>query len=359
LTDDALRRLRESSQQLHRPRRRSAVDLIRHLVGVQAQVSSAPTLALRARTGGLTAERVQSARVRDRSIVRTWAMRGTLHVVAADDYGWLIPLVIEPRVANAHRRLRQEQVSAEHAARAVGLIRRMLERDGPLTRPEIAERLRRHGIRTDGQAIAHLVWLTAAEQTICFGPDRGGEETYVLVHDWLGEHEPMDRDAALAELAVRYLSSHAPADPADLAFWSGVRVVDAKRGWRSIEDRLVEVRTPRGSAWTLGSKKAEAPRNLIRLLPAFDEYLLGWKDRGVITPASHHFQINRGGGWIPPVVLADGRVVGTWSSNRTADRIRLEIQPFSRLAPAVRRAAGVEAKDIAAFLDTPVELVFG
>lgn len=281
-------------------------------------------------------------------------MRGTLHVVSADDYGWLIPLVIEPRVANAHRRLRQEQVPTEHAARAVGLIQRMLERDGPLTRPEIADRLRRRRIRTDGQAIAHLVWLAAAEQTICFGPDRGGEETYVLVRDWIGKPEPRDRDAALAELAVRYLSSHAPAEPADLAFWSGIRLTDAKRGWRRIRDRLTEVRTPRGSAWTLRSRKAEAPRNLVRLLPAFDEYLLGWKDRGVIAPASHHFKINRGGGWIRPVVLADGRVVGTWRTKPAGNALRLDVNPFADLSSAVRRGIVRETVELSASLGTAV-----
>jgi hypothetical protein len=360
VNDDALRRHREASQLLHRPSRRSAVDVVRHLVGVQAQVVSASALAMRARTPGLTTERVRDARNRDRSIVRTWAMRGTLHLVAAEDYGWLIPMVTEPRVANADRRLHQEGVSREHAGRAVRSIERMLEREGPLTRPEIADRLRRRGIRTDGQAIAHLVWLAAASGSICFGPDRGKDETYALVRDWLGEPERMEPDAALAELAVRYLASHAPAEPDDLGSWSGVRLSHVKRGWKSIEDRLVEVATTRGSAWALRSRKNQAgPGGLVRLLPAFDEYLMGWKDRDLVAPAAHRSQINRGGGWLHPVVLADGRAVGTWRTTPTADHVLVQVRPFAELSPAVRRKIREEAADIAAFLGTPIEVSFG
>src|SRR4029077_15147612 len=103
----------------------------------------------------------------------------------------------------------EEGVPADQPAKAVRLIARMLERDGPLIRSEIADRLRRQGIRTDRHAIAHLVWVAGARRVICFAPDRVGEQCYVLVRDWLGELKPMDRDAALAELAVRYLTAHA------------------------------------------------------------------------------------------------------------------------------------------------------
>jgi hypothetical protein len=330
---------------------------VRHLTGVQAQVLSAASLALRARTEGLTLQKIDGARLHDRSIVLTWAMRGTLHLIAAEDYGWLVPLVTEPSVPNAHRRLRQEGVSGGQPARAVGLIERMLERGEPLTRPEITERLRRHRIRAEGQAIAHLVWLAAAEGVICHGPDRDGERSFVLVRDWLGEPKPIEREAALAELAVRYLTAHGPAELADLSFWSGIRLGDARRAWRSIEDRLVEVHTARGALWSLRSQAEKAPRGVVRLLPSFDEYLLGWKDREPVVPAEHWKKINRGGGWLHPVIVADGRAVGTWSAERTAKALRLALRPFSRLAPAMHRKAAQDAEDLGRFLRTTVEPV--
>jgi hypothetical protein len=281
-------------------------------------------------------------------------MRGTLHLIAADDHAWLMPLVIGRRVANARRRLRQEGVTGSQPAKAVRSIERMLARDGPLLRSEIAERLQREGIRTAGQAIAHLVWLAAAEGAICYGPDRGGERCFVLVRDWL---EPpatkkTDPEAALHELAVRYLRAHAPAEPADLATWSGLAPADARRAWRGVEDRLVEVPSDRGPRWALRRAFPSPSNEVVRLLPAFDEYLLGWKDRQLIAPVSRWKTIHRGGGWLHPVVLIDGRAVGTWSAERTADGLQVEVSSFGPLDRTLRRRIDEDGQDIGRFLKT-------
>jgi hypothetical protein len=360
LTDEQVRRSRTAAQLLHRPGRRSVVDLVSHLAGVQAQVLSGASLALRARRAGLTAVAVDRARTRDRSIVLCWAMRGTLHLIAADDHAWLVPLVIERRIANAHRRLRQEGVTGSQPEKAVQSIERMLWREGPLLRSEIAERLQSQGTRTEGQAIAHLVWLAAAEGTICYGPDRGGERCFVLVRDWLGRPatEKMDSEAALMELAVRYLRAHAPAEPADLAAWSGTAPAEARRAWRGIDDRLVEVATDRGPRWTLRHGISPPSKEVVGLLPAFDEYLLGWTDRQLIASASRWKAIQRGGGWLHPVVLVDGRAVGTWSSERAAGAVRIEVSPFGSLTRTLRPRIDHEARDIGRFLKTEARATY-
>ena len=174
-----LRRARLGAQLLHRPRRRAAAEVVRHLTGVQAQMLPAAELGLHVRSGGLTRARIDRARLRDRSIVRTWVMRGTLHLIASDDHGWLVPLLAEPGIANARRRLAQEGVSPSQTDRAVPLIERMLADHGPMTRREIAERLARRRIPVQGQAIAHLVWMAAATGAIVYGPDRDGDSCFV------------------------------------------------------------------------------------------------------------------------------------------------------------------------------------
>jgi Winged helix DNA-binding domain len=355
LSDQGLRRARASAQGLQSAGRLAAVDLVRHLTGVQAQVLSAAGLALRARTQGLEAEHVRRARLEERSVVMTWAMRGTLHLIAAEDYGWLIPLVIQPRLANATRRLQEEGVPADQPPKAVRLIEAMLDREGPLTRREIADRLRRQGIVTGGQAIAHLVWLAAGQGVICYGPDRGGEQCFVLVRDWLAPSQPKDREVALAELALRYLQAHGPAEPADLAFWSGLRQAEARLAWQAVQHRLVAVETRSGTLWALPGQPDAAAAVPVRLLPVFDEYLLGWRNRHFAVQSEHWRRINRGGGWLHPVVLHDGRAVGTWATARTSTTLQLEVRPFDRLAPSVARGALAEARDVGRFLDVPVE----
>jgi hypothetical protein len=287
-------------------------------------------------------------------------MRGTLHLLAAEDHAWLVPLVIERRIANAHRRLRQESVTGNQPTKAVRSIERMLAREGPLLRSEIAERLQSQGFRTEGQAIAHLVWLAAAEATICYGPDRGGERCFVLVRDWLGRPttKKLDPETALQELAVRYLRAHAPAEPADLAAWSGIAPIEARRAWRGIDDRLVEVATDRGPRWTLRRAISLPSNEVVGLLPALDEYLLGWKDRQLIASASAWKTIQRGGGWLHPVVLVDGRAMGTWSSERTTDGLDVDVNPFEPLRPMLRRGIDEEARDIGRFLKTEARTTY-
>jgi hypothetical protein len=354
LADQEVLRLRLAAQRLHRQGRPSVPDLVRHLGGVQAQILPPSGLALGVRSNNLTKAAVDRARLQDRSIVLNWAMRGTLHLLAAEDHGWLLPLLLQPDVANAHRRLLQEGMPAGQTAPALVLIERMLS-EGPLTRPEIAERLEQSGIHTQGQAIAHLVWLAAATGRTCFGPERGGRPTYVLVRDWLGETKPRERGDPLQELAVRYLAAHGPATPEDLAFWSGVRLGEARSAWKAIAGRLVEVATAGGPRWRLRGKPKPAAAGLVRLLPAFDEYPLGWRDRGLIAAPENWKTVNRGGGWIYPVVLHDGRLIGTWRSAVKGSQMTVKVMPFVTLEPAVEQGLETERARLAKFLGRPVE----
>ena len=321
--------------------------MVRHLTGVQAQMPAAAEIALHARSEGITHARIDRARLRDRSIVRTWAMRGTLHLIASEDHGWMVPLLVQPGVAKALRRIDQEGVSQSQAASAVPLIGRMLADHGPMTRREIAERLVRRGIPVKGQAIAHLVWMAAATGTIVYGPDRDSDTCFVDTADWLGDPPaPRDRDASLRELAIRYLRAHGPASPRDLAAWSGLGLRDAKRAWSSIADRLVPFSDTRDATWTLRGARIAEPEDVVRLLPGFDEYLLGWRDRSFALAPKWARSVNRGGGMIRPVLIVDGRVEATW---RTVDQ-RPQLEPFEPLTPSTRRRVAAESTDVERFL---------
>jgi hypothetical protein len=339
--------MRLAAQLLHRPAGRAPVDVVRHLVGLQAQAPLAAELGVRARSRRTTLADVERALLEERSVVRTWAMRGTMHLVPADDVGWLLPLTVAPSVGQARRRLEEEGVSWPTAQRAVRLIEEMLAEEGPHTRPEIAERLRRRRVRTAGQATWHLTWLAAARGVCCYGPNRGGRPSFVLLRDWIGRPSALDRDRALAELAIRYLAGHGPAGPEDLAAWSGLRAADVRRAWDLVADRLVEVETEGVTRWRVKGRRIEAPSDLVRLLPMFDAYLLGWRSRELVLAERDRRRVVPGGGMIHQAVLVDGMVRGTWSADVDGDGLRISVGP--RPTGRLRNALQAEAEDVARF----------
>ena len=351
-----LRLLRQDAQLLSRRRKLPAVDVVRHLLGVQAQIYAASHLAVRARSPVPTSADVETAVTEDRSLVWTWAMRGTLHLITAEDYGWLMPLTVRPSTANALRRLAQEGVAGDRAERAVRLTESAVAKHGHLSRADIAEQVSKKGIRIKGQAAAHLVWLASARGLICHGPLHDGKRHFVLVSDWLGHRESQPFGAAINELALRYLKSHGPASPEDLARWAGISITDARAGWAQLAGRIRAVSTNRSGLSMLRSQETAVPDSVMRLTPAFEEFLLGWKSRAFCVSKAVEREIIPGGGVLRPTVLRGGKVVGTWSLQRGPRRSQIRIQSFTRLSVADQDALGAEVKDIARFLDGEVVL---
>jgi hypothetical protein len=299
---------------------------VRRLLAVQAQDLRSARLAIRARTAGVTAAEVDRL-LADGSLVVGWLLRGTLHLVPAEDYWWLHTLTAPTRLTTNRRRLGQEGVSSGDARRALEIVERVLAADGPLTRPELAERLSRAGIRAEGQATHHLLMLAALRGVAVLGPPRGDRQAFVLAREWLGPVRTVDRSTALGELARRYLAGHAPAAPEDLARWSGLPLRDVRRLPSASFDDVAASPPP-------------------RLLPAFDPYLLGWKDRSFAVPAKRARQVHPGGGVLRAVATVGGEAAGTW-------RLRggqVELEPFSPLRPEDEAALAAEAEDVARFL---------
>jgi hypothetical protein len=348
LQADATRLARARSQYLLEERLTGPAEAVGAVAGIQAQEPVAAALSIRVRTTGLTRADVDRALVEERSIVRLWAMRGTIHLVAAEDAAWLVDLFGPLAVRASHRRLEQLGVATADHPRAVSLIRTALAEDGPLTRAELMQHLAPAGITTDGQAAAHLPQLAALEGHVCFGPMRGSKDTYALVQDQVPKTAPrLDRETALAELARRHVAAYGPAAPRDLAAWSGLPLRDARAGWQLIARELAEVDAAGERAWVPArdaARAAEPPPSppLVRMLPAFDTYLLGYRDRAIAVPAQHSARVWPGGGIIRPTVVENGLAVGTW--RRAGARVTVE--PFATAEPAVEE----ELADIARFL---------
>jgi hypothetical protein len=342
----SLRVRRAAAQLLHRPGRAKADDVVRRVLAVQAQDLRSARLALRARAEGLRAADVDGALTDERSLVVGWLGRGTLHLVAAEDYPWLLALTAPPRLAANKRRLGQEGVSPDDAERAIAVVEAALADEGPLTRAELAQRLAARGMRTAGQATPHLLMLAALRGIAVLGPLRGDRQAFALARDWLGEASGADRDVALAELARRYLAAHGPATDADLAAWAGLPLGDARTGLRAIASELAD--GGRDGLVDLAARGAVPDHIPPRLLPAFDPYLLGWKDRAFAVPQRHAKRIHPGGGMLRAAATVDGLVVGTW----TLPRGRPKLDLFSRVTRPGAAALQAEADEIAAFVAT-------
>jgi Winged helix DNA-binding domain len=306
---------------------------VARLLAVQAQDLRAARLALRARGAATRAGDVDTA-LGDGSLLVAWLMRGTLHLVASEDFRWLHALTARQIAASGPRRLGQLGVSDGVAERAVALIERTLARDGPQTRAQLAERLRAAGLPTEGQVTPHLLGRAAARGRIAIGA--GG------AFRWLGPPgRPPDRAAALAELARRYLRGHGPATATDLAAWSGLSLGDARAGLAAIAADLESD----GDLVDLAGRPP-APVPPPRLLPAFDPYLLGWRDRSFAVAPEHARRVHPGGGIVRATAIARGRAVGTWSLRGG----RVGLEAFAPLPPRVEAALRREAAAVERFV---------
>lgn len=339
---------------------------MRDVFAVPAQDLRASRLAIRPRSVGLDLQAVIRACNQERSVVRTWAMRGTLHMAAAEDVTWLVGL-LGPQIAAADRRRRLQlgldDDLSDRALRAIGSI---LTASGPLTRAELVAQLARRGVKIDPStnAAAHLCSYAAARGLICRGPDREDDEpTYVLLDEWIDRRRKTGPKDAPAELARRYLAAYGPAGPEDFAAWAGMTVVQARQAFTALASHLLEVEVAGQPSWMLATARRQLDaldgrrrRPSVRLLGAFDPYLLGYRSRDLALAPRFAKRIQAGGGWIHPAVTVDGLVVGTWRQQRRGPQLAIQIQP---LEPVDRRLAPVletEASDLGRFLGTPAAL---
>jgi hypothetical protein len=340
-TDPSMIAERLTAQLLAGPPAGDPVTVTERLLAVQGQDPRGARLAIRARTAGLSAADVDRALTEDRSLLITWLNRGTLHLIRSEDYPWLQALTTPPLLAGNARRLAQEGVAAAAAERGVAVIARSLADEGPLTRVQLRERIDAAGVRTEGQALVHLLMLACLRGIAVRGPMIGRQHAYVLVRDWLGESGPVDRDRALAELARRYLFGHGPAADRDLAKWAGLPLRDARAGLSAIATELDE---REDGLLDIAGRAAPAELPPPRLLGSFDPVLLGWVSREWLLDS--HKAVITVNGLFRPFALVDARAVATWSM--PSGRVLLD--PFDRLTRKRAAALHADALDVARYL---------
>jgi hypothetical protein len=358
---EQLRAARAAAQLLAGAAPEEPVAAVARVVGVQAQAAGPTRLAVRPRTSGVTAGRVDRV-VAAGGLVRTWAMRGTLHLLAAGDVRWVVGL-LGPVFAKAGRR-RRDQLGLDDATceRAFAALGEVLGGGAALTRADLVARLREHGVDLDPrtQAPPHLLAYAANTGLICRGPDAAKDEpTYVLTAHHVPAAEPVARADALAELARRYLAGYGPASVADFRTWSGLSAGEARQGFAAVAGDAVEVTVDGDRLLALPDADLDPPAPPARLLGHFDALLLGYRTRHLVLDPAHAKRVQAGGGFIQPIVLVGGRVVGTWALVRKGGKATAVVSPFGRLPSGSRDALAAEAADLARYLGHPVDLTTG
>jgi Winged helix DNA-binding domain len=342
-------RRRLTGQLLAGPPARDPVDVARRLLAIQAQDGRGARLAIRARTRGVSAADVDRALTEDRSLVITWLHRGTLHLVASEDYHWLHALTTPPLLAPVTRRLAQEGVDPAMTDRALALIERAVSDDGPLTRVQLRDRLERADVPVAGQALIHLLFRAAVAGLVVRGPMVGAQHAYVLVRDWLAPAPAKPprwagsapRDAALAELARRYLAGHGPATDRDLARWAGLPLRDARAGLNAIAS---ELREEPGGLVDLRTRGRMGPVPQARLLGGWEPVLVGWTSRAHVL--GEHDAAVVTGGMFRNFALVDGCGVATWRWDGGA----VAIAPYAPITAADMRALEDDGEALVRFL---------
>ena len=358
MTPSEVLRCRLENQALARAWFRKPEDVVAWFGAVQAQDYLGSLWALGQRSGATEAE-VEAAESR-RAIVRTWPMRGTLHFVAAADARWMTQL-LAPRVIarNAARIKREVDVDARVIASCRDVVARELEGGRRLERSAIYEALEARRIRTDRSRGLHILGWLAMEGTLCLAGRSGKQHTFTLLEEWIPRSAPLERDAALAELAARYFTSHGPATLEDFTWWTGLTVKDAEAAADAAKPRLArevigEREYFRGAGRSAAGRRSRAASMpCVKLLPGFDEYTVAYADRALLLTRGKRMSPM---GLLSPVVVVDGQVAGTWKRSFDKESVKLTAKLLRPLTRAEKQSFGAAAQEFGEFLGRPVKL---
>jgi hypothetical protein len=358
--------LRLANQQISRQQFGRPEELVEWMGALQAQDYGQAVWAIGLR---LRAARVSEASqatlatveqaITDAKILRTWPMRGTIHFVPAQDAAWMLSLGAQRMIQADARRLRQLELDHAIINHCGEILQKALQAAPHklLSRPATLQLLEDQGISTKGGRGYHIVWHLAQTGVLCIGPMLGKQQSFALLHEWAPGQRQLSREEALATLAGRYFTSHGPATVQDFAWWSGLTVADATLGLDGTSGTLQSTTVEGKVYWFASANFATVPPNPdTYLLPGFDEYLLGYKDRTAVLDVNHFQRIVPGSnGVFKPIIVTNGQVVGAWQRKIKPKAVGISLDYFDpHPADAQENAAKPALQAYASFLNLPL-----
>ncbi|MDR1170200.1 MAG: winged helix DNA-binding domain-containing protein [Prevotellaceae bacterium] len=317
--------IRIRSHQLGNPEFNEPEKLVAWMGAIQAQDYSMSKWALGVRLQSATVVDVEAA-LSAGKILRTHVMRPTWHLVAAEDIRWMLQLSGERIKSSAASRDRNLEITGELYSKCNRLIEKILEGNNHLTRQELALELTKAGIAADTSRMTHFMMRAEVEGIVCSGIDRGNRQTYALIDERVPPAKTLHREEALATLATKYFRSHSPAGLQDFAWWSGLSVGNARQAVHLIQPELFTVMFHESLLFVHQSYRGELESpDTFHFLPAFDEYIIAYKDRTGVLDTEYQMKAFSKNGIFHPVIASNGRIAGTWQ--KTASKNRITVKP--------------------------------
>jgi hypothetical protein len=327
---------------------------------MQAQDAASGLWSLGVRLPGRTQDDVRAALER-REALRTWPMRGTVHLVPPRDARWMLAVTGVRALAGVAGRWAQLGLTGAEADRAADVLGKALVGEGRLTRAECLAALRDAGLDITGQRGYHMLWYASQRGVTCIAPHVGTEQTFALLDEWAPAPHHLERDEALGVLAHRYVRGHGPVTRHELARWTGLTVTDATRGIAAAGDALAPVEVD-GVPAVVDAALLDAPRapvDDVHTLPGFDEYLLGYKDRSLMLDPAHANAVVPGNnGIFQATVVHGGRTVGIWKRTVGKRAVTVTVRQLTPFDAPLRARVASALTRYADFLGLPLRLTW-
>ncbi|MBL7696559.1 MAG: AlkZ family DNA glycosylase [Chitinophagaceae bacterium] len=346
--------LRLISQRLVASNLQTPAETVTWMGAVQAQDYPMAKWGVGVRTTGATENSVQNA-IDKGSILRTHVLRPTWHLVSSNDIHWMLQLTSKRIKATMNWMNRELNLTPEIFKKSNRLLAKILDGDNHLTRPEIIAAYKKSRIAVDENRLSHLLGWAELDGIICSGANAGKKTTYALLSGRTNPRKPISDDQALLRLTEQYFKSHGPATAADFTWWSGLTLTLAKQGIEMAGKKLVsEIIDGKEYLMEPSLKDPQIEKGVVHLLPSYDEYLVAYKDRSALIPATITKQIISFNGIFRPVILVDGKVAGVWARSFDGNTVVLELKFFGNVSRKVRTNLAHKAEQYGKFIASPV-----
>lgn len=292
-----------------------------------------------------------------RKVVRSWVLRGTLHLAASGDLRWMLALAAPALLTRTAAAYRESSLDEAAFRKILPALRECLEGGQQLTRVELFAALARRRIDTEGHRGGRILYRAAQTGLVCLGDPQGKQARYTLLDEWLPPEAELPREDALQKLAQRYFASHGPATLADFTGWSGLAAGEARVALKMAAPGLTHALFEGSTVWWSKSTPVlaqPAGKPALQLLAGFDEYVLGYTDRQAIVDPAHAGKLMTPNGLFRPALLLAGRVAGTWQAEEKRGALSIRTAPFAPLPRGSAGALRLAAERYAAFIGLPL-----